>query len=74
MTCARRHGIITALAAIRADLPALADLGYEGAADVVRVPVKKKRDLSSRARLDPVGVTRCDLRLLETSAALRGVG
>ena len=43
MTCARRHGIITALAAIRTDLPALADLGYEGAADVVRVPVKKKR-------------------------------
>ncbi|MEU0568593.1 transposase family protein [Nonomuraea sp. NPDC005983] len=43
MTCARRHGIITALATVRADLPALADLGYEGAADVVRVPVKKKR-------------------------------
>ncbi|MFG1864135.1 transposase family protein [Microbispora bryophytorum] len=43
MTCARRHGIITALAAIRTDLPALADLGYEGAADVVRVPLKKKR-------------------------------
>jgi hypothetical protein len=41
MTCARRHGIIPALADIRADLPALADLGYEGAADVVRVPVKK---------------------------------
>ncbi|MFF4774422.1 transposase family protein [Microtetraspora fusca] len=43
MTCARRHGVITALAAVRAGLPALADLGYEGAADVVRVPVKKKR-------------------------------
>ncbi|MGI5490980.1 transposase family protein [Microtetraspora malaysiensis] len=42
MTCARRHGVITALAAFRPDLPALADLGYEGAADVVRVPVKKK--------------------------------
>lgn len=41
MTCARRHGIIPALAEIRADLPTLADLGYEGVADVVRVPVKK---------------------------------
>lgn len=41
MTCARLHGIIPALAEIRADLPTLADLGYEGAADVVRVPVKK---------------------------------
>ncbi|MEU7917001.1 HARBI1 family protein [Microbispora bryophytorum] len=44
MTCARHHGIITALATIHAYLPALADLGYEGAADVVRVPVKKKRN------------------------------
>lgn len=42
MTCARTHGIVAALATVRADLPALADLGYEGAADVVRVPVKKK--------------------------------
>ncbi|MCC5582496.1 IS5/IS1182 family transposase, partial [Microtetraspora sp. AC03309] len=42
MTCARQHGIITTLATFRPDLPTLADLGYEGAADVVRVPVKKK--------------------------------
>lgn len=43
MTCARAPGIVTALAAVRAVLPTLADLGYEGAADVVRVPVKKNR-------------------------------
>ncbi|WP_433412536.1 transposase family protein [Microtetraspora malaysiensis] len=39
ITCARHHGVI---AAIRPDLPTLADLGYEGAADVVRIPIKKK--------------------------------
>ncbi|GES16957.1 hypothetical protein Amac_105550 [Acrocarpospora macrocephala] len=43
MTCARGHGLITALAAVRDHLPTLADLGYEGAADVIHVPVKKKR-------------------------------
>jgi hypothetical protein len=42
MTCARAHGIVATLAAVRAGLPSLADLGYEGAADVVRVPIKKK--------------------------------
>jgi hypothetical protein len=42
MTCARHHGTITALAAVRADLPSLADLGYEGAADIIHVPIKKK--------------------------------
>ncbi|WP_433354694.1 HARBI1 family protein [Microtetraspora malaysiensis] len=42
ITCARHHGVITTLAAIRPDLPTLADLGYEGAADVVRIPIKKK--------------------------------
>jgi hypothetical protein len=35
MTCARTHGIIAA------DLTGLADLGYEGAADILRVPIKK---------------------------------
>jgi hypothetical protein len=42
ITCARTHAIIGALAAVRADLPALADLGYEGAAAIVHVPIKKK--------------------------------
>jgi hypothetical protein len=42
MTCARAHGIVATLATVRAVLPSLADLGYEGAADVVRVPIKKK--------------------------------
>ena len=42
MTCARHHGAVTALAAVRADLPSLADLGYEGAADIIHVPIKKK--------------------------------
>lgn len=41
MTCARTHGVIDALAAVADDLPGLADLGYEGAADVLRVPIKK---------------------------------
>ncbi len=41
MTCARTHGVIDALAEVRADLIGLADLGYEGAADILRVPVKK---------------------------------
>ncbi|MEV4250031.1 transposase family protein [Streptosporangium canum] len=42
MTCARRHGVVTALAAVRPDLPSLADLGYEGAADIIHIPIKKK--------------------------------
>ncbi|RBQ12157.1 IS5/IS1182 family transposase [Spongiactinospora rosea] len=42
ITCARRHGAVTALAAVRDHLPALADLGYEGAADTIHVPIKKK--------------------------------
>lgn len=41
ITCARTHGIIDALAAVRDTLTGLADLGYEGAADVLRVPIKK---------------------------------
>ncbi|MBF8188125.1 hypothetical protein ITP53_20785 [Nonomuraea sp. K274] len=41
MTCARTHDIVPALATIRTDLPTLADLGYEGAANIIRVPVKK---------------------------------
>src|SRR4051794_20376160 len=43
MTCARRHGVITALAEVRAALPALAALGYEGAATILHIPVKKRR-------------------------------
>jgi hypothetical protein len=43
MTCAREHGIIEALAAVRDTLIGLADLGYEGAADLLRVPVKKRK-------------------------------
>lgn len=41
MTCARKHGIIDALAAARDHLIGLADLGYEGAADILRIPIKK---------------------------------
>jgi hypothetical protein len=41
LTCARAHGVIDALATVRAELTGLADLGYEGAAHVLRVPVKK---------------------------------
>jgi hypothetical protein len=44
LTCARHHGVIAALADIRADMPTLADLGYEGAGDVLHVPVKKPAD------------------------------
>jgi hypothetical protein len=43
MTCTREHGIIEALAAARDTLIGLADLGYEGAADLLRVPVKKRK-------------------------------
>ncbi|MDB4872849.1 MAG: hypothetical protein JWL97_3853 [Gemmatimonadales bacterium] len=43
MTCARGHGVIAALAAARDTLPDLADLGYEGEADVLCVPVKKHK-------------------------------
>lgn len=43
MTCARTHGVIEALAEVREHLAGLADLGYEGAADIVRVPVKKTK-------------------------------
>ncbi len=41
MTCARAHGVTDVLAEIRDALIGLADLGYEGAADVLRVPVKQ---------------------------------
>jgi DDE superfamily endonuclease len=41
MTCARTHGVIDVLTHARGDLTGLADLGYEGAADVLRVPIKK---------------------------------
>lgn len=43
MTCARTHGVIEALAEVREHLAGLADLGYEGAADILRVPVKKTK-------------------------------
>jgi hypothetical protein len=43
MTCARTHGVIEALAEVREYLAGLADLGYEGAADIVRVPIKKTK-------------------------------
>jgi hypothetical protein len=41
VTCARAHGAIEALAAVRDDLPGLADPGHEGEAALLRVPVKK---------------------------------
>jgi hypothetical protein len=43
MTCARKHGVIDAPAQIRDELIGLADLGYEGAADILRVPIKKTK-------------------------------
>jgi hypothetical protein len=43
MTCARAHGVTDALAEIRDALIGLADLGYDGAADVLRVPVKQTK-------------------------------
>jgi hypothetical protein len=42
MTCGCPHGIIEALPAVADTLIALADLGYEGVADVLRVPIKNK--------------------------------
>jgi hypothetical protein len=41
LSCGRAHGIIDAPASVRGELAALADLGYAGAADVLRVPHKK---------------------------------
>jgi DDE superfamily endonuclease len=41
MTCARTHGVINVLTELRDELIGLAGLGYEGAADVLRVPIKK---------------------------------
>ena len=38
-TCLRQHDILPVL--VEADLPCLADLGYEGEAATVRVPIKK---------------------------------
>jgi hypothetical protein len=43
MTCARTHGVIEAPAEVREHLADLADLGDEGAADIVRVPIKKTK-------------------------------
>jgi hypothetical protein len=42
VTCARVHGVIDALAKVRDALPGLADLGYEGEAAILRVPIKKR--------------------------------
>lgn len=39
-TCLRTHAILPVLAAAADDLPVLADLGYEGEAHTVRVPIK----------------------------------
>ena len=41
MTCAHKHGVVDALTEVRDTLICLADLGYEGAADMLRVPIKK---------------------------------
>jgi hypothetical protein len=38
MTCARKHGLVDALTEVRDTLICLADRGYEGAADMLRVP------------------------------------
>ena len=43
MTCPRAHGVTDALAEIRDALISLANLGYEGAADVLRVPDKQTK-------------------------------
>jgi hypothetical protein len=43
MTCACMHGVIDAVAEVRGELIGLADLGYEGAAGILRVPVKKAK-------------------------------
>lgn len=43
MTCARTHGIIDALTRVNDTLVCLADLRYEGAADVLRVPIKNAK-------------------------------
>ncbi len=40
-TCLRHHNILAAIAAAAPELPTLADLGYEGEAAVVRIPIKK---------------------------------
>jgi hypothetical protein len=40
-TCLRHHGILPVIASAAPDLPTLADLGYEGEADTVHVPIKK---------------------------------
>jgi hypothetical protein len=40
-TCARQHGLLPLIAHAAADMPCLADLGYEGEATTVRVPIKK---------------------------------
>ncbi|MER5626370.1 transposase family protein [Streptosporangium sp. NPDC002544] len=41
--------VVTTLAAVQTGLPSLADPGYERAADVIRVPIKKK---AGRPKLD----------------------
>ena len=40
-TCLRHHHALPVLALTAGDLPILADLGYEGEATTVRIPVKK---------------------------------
>jgi hypothetical protein len=40
-TCLRRHHVLPVIALAAPDLPTLADLGYEGEAATVRIPIKK---------------------------------
>lgn len=40
-TCVRHHEVLPVFALAAPDLPSLADLGYEGEATTVRIPIKK---------------------------------
>ncbi len=43
-TCIRQHNVLPVIATAAAHLPCLADLGYEGEATTVRIPIKQPAD------------------------------
>jgi hypothetical protein len=67
ITCARHHDVIATLAAVRADLPSLADLGYEGAADASAFR-SRRRPVSPGSTMTSTPTTSCSAACEESAS------